>query len=63
MQDILDMDSYLKPHADTSIDTGIRLINSMTFKMKSAAHWNAIHPHDPVPVGTNKYSFHYKLSM
>ena len=59
----MDFDTFLKPHADPSIDTGIRLINSFTFKNIDASLWNVLHPDERIPEGQKKYTFHYKLSM
>jgi hypothetical protein len=63
-QDLLDFDAFFRDHADSSIETGIRMLNSMTFAMKDPAAWNALHPDNPMPTGSERaYSFKYKLSM
>lgn len=63
MQDILDFDVFFKQHADEGIDTGIRLLYSMTFKIKDAVWWNIIHPHNKMSADESQYEFYYKLSM
>jgi len=63
LQDILNFDTFFKSHADASVDSGIRKVNSMTFMMKDAFWWNALHPTEPLLDNESVYSFHYKMSM
>jgi hypothetical protein len=63
VQDILDFDAFFKAHADSSIDTGIRLVNSMTFTHMDSELWNMKNPGSAIPAGNKAFRFHYKLSM
>lgn len=64
LQDLLDFDTYFKPHADKSIEAGIRMVNSMTFQMYDAVVHRALHPNSALPVHQQQeYRFKYKLSM
>jgi hypothetical protein len=57
------MDEYLSPHADDSITTGIRMVNTMIFARKDAAYWQLNNPDGRIPEGEGAYEFKYKLSM
>ncbi len=63
LQDVLNFDAFLSPHADDSIKSGIRAVYSMTFSIRDASWWNMVHPDQLMSDEESVYNFVYKLSM